>query len=67
MGPPLRKRNPEVGLRVYTKAVEVASGSWSSCVDSADLVAGLARRCHSVIVSVGTLSAVGWLACVGLG
>ena len=54
--PPFRKkRKPEVNLRVYTKAVEVASGSWSSCVDSADPVAGFGRRCPCAIVSVWTL------------
>ena len=55
MGPPFRKkRKPEVGLQVYTKAVEVAIGSWPSCLDSADPVWGFARRCHSAIVSVLT-------------
>ena len=54
MAPPFReKRESEVGLRVYTKAVEVARGSWSSCVDSADPVSGFARRCPSTIVGVG--------------
>ena len=43
MGPPFRKKKKlEVGLRVYTKAVDVASGSWSSCVHSAD------RSCFGV-------------------
>ena len=32
------ERKPEVGLRMYTKAGDVASGFWSSCVDSADAV-----------------------------
>ena len=49
MGPRFRKkRKPEVGLRVYTMAVEAISGSWSFCVDYADLVSGFARRCPSM-------------------
>ena len=36
------KRKFEVGLRVYTKAGDVASGSWSSCVDYTDPVSGFA-------------------------
>ena len=50
MGSSFRKeREPEVGLRVYTKAVEVAIGSWLSCVDSVDPVLGFARGCLSVV------------------
>lgn len=30
-----KKRKPRVGARVYTKSVEIASGAWSSCVESA--------------------------------
>ena len=57
MGPPFRKeRKPEVGLPLCTRAVEVASGSWSSCGDSVDTVSRFIRRCPSAIVSVWTLS-----------
>ena len=53
MVPPFRKkRKPEVGLRVYTKAVAVASDSLSSYVDPADPVSGFARRYPSAIVIV---------------
>ena len=52
---PFGKIKPEVGLQLYTKAVEVAGGSWSSCVDYADSVSGFSRRCPSGIVSVWTL------------
>ena len=53
MGSLFRKeRKPEVGLRVYTKAGDVASGSWSSCVGSADPVSGFARVCPFAVVSV---------------
>ena len=56
MGPSFRKHTKsEAGLRVYTKAVEVASGSWSSCVDSVDPVSGFVRRCPSAIENVWTL------------
>lgn len=45
MGPPFRKkRKPEIGLRVYTKGVEVATSSWSPCVNSADPPPVLASR-----------------------
>ena len=55
VGPPFRKkRKAEVGLRVYTEAIEVASGSWSSCVNSADPVSGFARTCLSIMI-VSTL------------
>ena len=47
---------PEVGLRVYMKAGDVANGSWSSCVDSADPVSGFARGCPFEVVSVQTSS-----------
>ena len=53
VGPPSSKRRkPEVGLRVYTKAVDVASGSLSSCVGSAGSATGFSRGCSSVAVSV---------------
>ena len=53
IGPPFgRKRKPQVGLRVYTKAVEVASASWSSGVDSMDAVSVFSHRCPSLIASV---------------
>ena len=68
MGPPFgKKKKPEVGLRVYTKVVEVASGSWSSCVDSADPVSGFARRCPSAIVSVWTLFSCRLVSVLGSG
>ena len=51
--PSSKKRKPEVGLRLYAKA-EVTSGSWSSCVDSADPVPEFARGCPSTTVSVWT-------------
>ena len=51
-GPPTRKKKPEVGLRVYTKAVDVASGSLSSCVKLAGSAAGFAHGCFSAVVSV---------------
>ena len=40
---------------MYTKAVEIASGSRSSCVDCADPAVEFLRRCASVIVSMWTL------------
>ena len=46
------ERKPEVGLQVYTKAGDVASGSWSSYVDSADPVSGFSRGCPFDFVSV---------------
>ena len=47
------ERKLEVGLRVYTKAGDVASGPRSSSVDSADPVSGFARGCpFAVVVSV---------------
>lgn len=52
MGPPFRKK-PEVDMRVYTKAVDVASGSpLSSCVESADPAAAFARGCPSALMGV---------------
>ena len=39
------ERKLKVGLRVYTNAGDVASGSRSSCVDSADPVSGFTRGC----------------------
>ena len=55
MDPPSgKKKKPEVGLRVYTKAVDVTSDSRLSCVDSADPVLRFARKCPIAIVSVWT-------------
>lgn len=52
MGSLLRKkREPEVDMRMYMKAVD-ASGSRSSCAESADPAAGFARDCPSAIMSV---------------
>ena len=44
--------NVEVGLRVYTKAGDVASGVWSFCVDSAASISRFARCCSVAVVSV---------------
>ena len=55
MGSPFRSnRKPEVGLRVYTKLAQVASGCWSFYADSADTVAACDRRCPAAIVTVWT-------------
>ena len=50
------ERKPEVDLRVYTKAGDVACGSWSFCVDCADPVSGSSRGCLFAVVSVRTAS-----------
>lgn len=54
MGPPFREESkPEVDLRVYsTKAVEVSSGSRSSCAEAADPAAGFACGYLSAVMSV---------------
>lgn len=50
---PFRKmRRPELGLRVYANAADVASGSRSPCIEPADPTLGFARGRPSVIVSV---------------
>ena len=55
-GSPFRRnRKPEVGLRVYTKPAQVASGSWSSYADSTYTVPGCARRCPAAIVIFWTV------------
>lgn len=48
----VQERKSNVGLRVYTKAIEVARGSWSSCVHSAYSVSGYARGCRFAVASV---------------
>ena len=48
----MMERKLEVGLRGYTKTGDVASGSPSSCVDSADPVSGFARGCPFAFLSV---------------
>lgn len=52
MGPQFRKKGqPEADMRVYTKDVDVAYGSMSSCAESVVPAAGCARGCPSVITS----------------
>ena len=55
MGLPLRKSKPEVGVRVYTRSVEVARRVSSSNADYAEFVSGCARRCPSAILGTWTL------------
>lgn len=47
-----RKRRPKADIGVYTKAVDIASGSLTSCVEPTGLTAGFARGCFQFIVSV---------------
>lgn len=52
MRPPSKKRKPDVGMRVYSKAVDVASGPRLSCFETENPAAGFDRGCPSAMVSV---------------